>query len=646
MFGGVILEELSFFDKLHVLWDNILDHPLFVVIFFIPILLFFLQKRHGKKVFIISYFLAIFILLIAFGDVIFKLFDNLVDGLFMLLYFPNFVSLFFIVLVSSLIALVCLFSKNINRISKAINYIAFGIIQSLFALILIVVRVHKVNIYKTNSLYSDKDILALMQLLTFVFVVELISILIVFIINKITSFLDGRTNFPDNINKQINDLALGKVEHNEFDNDKTGFINVADKSVSSIPKLIPFKFDIDKLQSIMIDVPTVTKKYLPVNLNSDNFSYGSEIIPVKLFKPFVINNLLPFYLNVLDKPYKSFSLNNSVVTYLNEKIVSAKYKPASLDSTKFIYLDVPKKGYKVFDITNDNFSYLNEVVKNHKLISLDSTKMAYLDVPKKSYSLFEPNDENFSYLNEIVKNYKITSLDSSKVAYLNIPKKDYKLFALDDKDVTYLNEVVKKPLVIPSYLNSNKLISIDVPSKGYKMAYIDTSKNVELLSSEKSYKRFNVKDKFVSYLNEIINKKKFKSYDVDFDKHVSYQNNSKEEYDSTIPSTEISKPEEKVYDNYKSSLPDLSNKTLDYPKSDVSYPVIEPIITFPRTIPKHDLISNLKIIDIQSMLDVASKYHFMKGVNLGTYSKMTVENLKICNFKLLADTLRLYKLFK
>ena len=55
------MEELSFFEKLVVLYENILDHPLFILLFFVPIILLFLQKKHGKKVFIIAFFLVIFV---------------------------------------------------------------------------------------------------------------------------------------------------------------------------------------------------------------------------------------------------------------------------------------------------------------------------------------------------------------------------------------------------------------------------------------------------------------------------------------------------------------------------------------------------------------------------------------------------------
>ena len=43
------MEELTFLEKIVILYENVIDHPLFVLLFFVPIILIFLQKKHGKK---------------------------------------------------------------------------------------------------------------------------------------------------------------------------------------------------------------------------------------------------------------------------------------------------------------------------------------------------------------------------------------------------------------------------------------------------------------------------------------------------------------------------------------------------------------------------------------------------------------------
>ena len=134
------MEQLTLTEKFKVLFDNIFQHPLFIVILLVPAIMFLLQKKHGKKAFVLVYLLVIMTVLFAYGGVVFELFDNLMDGLFMTLYFPNFITLFVVVVLCSIIALFSFFSKKMYKVNKVINITAFAIIQMLFLLILSLVK--------------------------------------------------------------------------------------------------------------------------------------------------------------------------------------------------------------------------------------------------------------------------------------------------------------------------------------------------------------------------------------------------------------------------------------------------------------------------------------------------------------------------
>ena len=271
------MEQLSLLDKFKVLFDNILQHPLFIIILLVPAIIFLLQKKHGKKAFVFVYLLVIVFVLYIGGEVIFELFDNLMDGLFMTLYFPNFITLFVVVVLCSIIALFSFFSKKMFKINKIINITGFAIIQMLFVLILTIVRSKNINIYADNALYSNNDVLTLMQLLIGTFTLQVIAILIINGINKVTDILDKRsTSLGEDISEQITTLEktkknnLGLIKNIEIDNTKVGYINVADKGKTSKPKLKPFKFDVDKLESITLNVPEApSEKFEPITLEDN-----------------------------------------------------------------------------------------------------------------------------------------------------------------------------------------------------------------------------------------------------------------------------------------------------------------------------------------------------------------------------------------
>ena len=67
---------------------------------------------------------------------IFALFDNLMDNIFMTLYFPNFITLFMVELISAIICLISFIKKGINKTNRIVNIVSFVIIQTIFVLIL------------------------------------------------------------------------------------------------------------------------------------------------------------------------------------------------------------------------------------------------------------------------------------------------------------------------------------------------------------------------------------------------------------------------------------------------------------------------------------------------------------------------------
>ena len=265
------MEQLTLTEKFKVLFDNIFQHPLFIVILLVPAIMFLLQKKHGKKAFVLVYLLVIMTVLFAYGGVVFELFDNLMDGLFMTLYFPNFITLFVVVVLCSIIALFSFFSKKMYKVNKVINITAFAIIQMLFLLILSLVKAKDIDIYADNALYSNSDVLTIMQILIGTFTLQVIAILIINGINKVTDILDKRsTPLALEINEQINELEKTKrsslIKNIEIDNTKYGYINVADKKSTSKPKLKPFKFDLKKLESITIGHNDFLKEDKPVKV--------------------------------------------------------------------------------------------------------------------------------------------------------------------------------------------------------------------------------------------------------------------------------------------------------------------------------------------------------------------------------------------
>lgn len=200
------MEQLSFVEKLGILFDNILAHPFFICLLLLPVLVIFFNKKITKKAVVLIYIGVLAVILFIGNTTLFALFDNLVDGIFMALYFPNFITLFLVEVLSAVICLVTFLKKDITKTSKIINITGFAIIQTLFALILTVVQANEIDIYKENALYASNDVLTLMQLLMGAFALQIITFIVVKAIEKVTAKLDG-TDKPKEV------LPEGRISH-------------------------------------------------------------------------------------------------------------------------------------------------------------------------------------------------------------------------------------------------------------------------------------------------------------------------------------------------------------------------------------------------------------------------------------------------
>lgn len=393
------MEELSLLEKFGVLFDNIFQHPLFIVILLVPAIIFLLQKKHGKKAFVFVYLLVIVFVLYIGGEVIFELFDNLMNGLFMTLYFPNFITLFVVVVLCSIIALFSFFSKKMFKVNKIINITGFAVVQMLFVLVLTVIRSNDIDIYADNALYSNSDVLTLMQLLIGTFALQVIAIAIINGINKVTDILDKRsTPLAEDISEEINNLEKTKknnlrlIKNIEIDNTKVGYINVADKANTSKPKLKPFKFDVDKLEAITLNVPIVSEFSDKPEITESVTSKDDSLVITPEVKPSFKNKFNTAFKNVKDNIEKQ-SKNKSK----NKKVLLPEERSKPVITSKPDLFKPMVNGVSLED------NLIKKEIQTISGKSLKSAKKFINDVKPEAIrpDLFKPEDSPIKVISEV-----------------------------------------------------------------------------------------------------------------------------------------------------------------------------------------------------------------------------------------------------
>lgn len=442
------MEQLTLLEKLQVLGSNILQHPLFLVLLLIPIIIFRSNKKNGKKIFIIIYLTAIVFVLFIGNNIIFELFDNLMDGLFMTLYFPNFITLFIVVVLCSIFALISLFSKKMYKINKVINITGFAIVQVIFCLILTFVKVNQINIYADNALYSNNELLTLMQLLIGTFALQVIAILIINGINRVTDILDGKNR--------------RKIKYIKINNNKVGYINVKDNEKPNKPKLKPFKFDVNKIESIVVNDSAA-----PASANI----FDMTAKPVK-------------------KKHKKVILDESKPIELNDR-KNSKLKIINVDTNKVVRLNAPLLGenkldkkksiIKVIEIDYNKMAQLNAPLLGEVKLDKRRPKLKKFDInPNKDISLNVP--ENKPSKKPILKLFEFDKKKANAIQ-INGNKTEENIFDQKPDLMKPMENMVPKPdLMKPMDENINKIEPIVYKAKSSKRKPKDSVDNLNILN--------------------------------------------------------------------------------------------------------------------------------------------------------------------
>ena len=136
MIGGIFVNQLTFVDKIKVLFELLFSSPIITLIFVfslgLMILLFFYSKINKKIIKFV--FIGIYVALIGFavfkyGSYFLSSLDSFVTIFMANIYFPTIPVYVFIMLISFIIMIVTLSSRKIHKVVKIINTVFFSIIQ-------------------------------------------------------------------------------------------------------------------------------------------------------------------------------------------------------------------------------------------------------------------------------------------------------------------------------------------------------------------------------------------------------------------------------------------------------------------------------------------------------------------------------------
>ena len=170
-----LIERIKILSSIVVSSKFFLMFSIFVIISLMLLLItYILDKKLNKIVYISIWMIFLLIILIFYHDVLLNIVDNLFDNMFMIIYFPSISFYFIILVVSNFFLLYSVFNKKIKKVYKTLNILNALLINSILLFVVSIINKNNINVYDKLSVYSNSNLLVLIEFTTAFFIIWLI----------------------------------------------------------------------------------------------------------------------------------------------------------------------------------------------------------------------------------------------------------------------------------------------------------------------------------------------------------------------------------------------------------------------------------------------------------------------------------------
>lgn len=181
-----MMSYLSIAEKFKILFDMILDFKfifIFLGVLVIATFLYLIKKIDNRKYIMI---ITLSLLLILGIDIVInykelaEVFDNFMTIFFSNIYFPSVYVYVGTLLIVAIAFITSMFNKMLNKIYKIINGITFVMNNILLAIILNIIAKNKIDVFTPNSLYTNINLVAVLEISIGLFVLWILSLIVVY----------------------------------------------------------------------------------------------------------------------------------------------------------------------------------------------------------------------------------------------------------------------------------------------------------------------------------------------------------------------------------------------------------------------------------------------------------------------------------
>lgn len=214
---------LTILEKLKILLDILLDYKIILIftILLIILTLLYLVKILNKKKYILSMILSFIVVfsisIISNYKILSTTFDSFTTIFFRGIYFPS-IYLYITTLILLLVVFIMsILSIKLPKTYKVINTTAFIINNIFLAIILNIIAKNKIDIFSVNSLYTNTNLVVILELNMSMIIIWLLSLIVVYLTNIICDriTLKKKTKVPTTNEIVIDNISLEESSNNK-----------------------------------------------------------------------------------------------------------------------------------------------------------------------------------------------------------------------------------------------------------------------------------------------------------------------------------------------------------------------------------------------------------------------------------------------
>ena len=204
------MSKMTFMDKLSVLLNVSLSSKLFIALFILLIIIGLVLIKNNnndvqknKKIYLMITIFISALVIFTFNTSLAKMFDYMMNNLFIIVYFPNIAIYLAAIIATNVILFVSIFSNKTSKVIKNINIIVYTIINYLLVLLLFTVNKSGLDLFSQSSIYQNESATALIELTSILFIVWVVFLVLYKLILSYLSKDDEISEDTARIRKKI-----------------------------------------------------------------------------------------------------------------------------------------------------------------------------------------------------------------------------------------------------------------------------------------------------------------------------------------------------------------------------------------------------------------------------------------------------------